>query len=93
MKRFFRVGIVLAEPWAWIDGIEDNTNPKLLTDESPNRGLKGYCIDLLQKLADHMKFDYEIIPAAENKYGHKMPNGTWTGLVGDLISGEIRVSN
>ena len=26
------------------------------------------------------------------QYGHKMENGTWTGIVGDLISGEIDIS-
>ena len=39
-----------------------------------------------------MDFDYEIIPSTKNQYGHKLANGSWTGLVGDLISGEIDIS-
>ena len=54
--------------------------------------MRGYCVDLLMELAKKMNFDYEIIPAAGNQYGYKMSNGTWTGLVGDLISGEIDIS-
>ena len=54
--------------------------------------MKGYCVDLLMELASKMNFEYEIIPAAKNQYGYKMPNGSWTGLVGDLISGEIDIS-
>ena len=67
VKRFFRVGIVLGLPWAWINGSDYPTNSDFLTDELPNRGLTGYCIDLLERLADdkHMDFDYEIIPASK----------------------------
>lgn len=56
------------------------------------KGLTGYCIELLMKLAEHMDFEYEIIPSTNNEYGHKLSNGTWTGIVGDLISGEIDIS-
>ena len=54
-------------PWAWINGSDYPTNSDFLTDELPNRGLTGYCIDLLERLADdkHMDFDYEIIPASK----------------------------
>ena len=33
--------------------------------------MRGYCVDLLMQLAspEKMNFDYEIIPAAGNKYG------------------------
>ncbi len=92
VKRFFRVGVILAEPWAWIDGASNPTDLKQLNDSLPNKGLKGYCLDLLTKLATSMKFDYEIIPGSGNQYGHKLPNGSWTGLVGDLITGEIDIS-
>ena len=26
VKRFFRVGVVLGQPWAWIEGAEDPTS-------------------------------------------------------------------
>merc|ERR1719189_455945 len=39
-----------------------------------------------------MDFDYEIVPATKNLYGSKQGNGSWSGLVGDLISGNIDIS-
>ena len=53
--------------------------------------MEGYSIDLLKKLAERMKFEYEIIPAPENFYGFK-ENGTWNGLVGALVDGDIDIS-
>jgi ABC-type amino acid transport substrate-binding protein len=92
VKRFFRVGIVLGLPWAWVDGAVSPIDSKFMNESQPNRGLVGYCIDLLTRLSTTMDFDYEIIPSSENQYGYKQANGTWTGIVGDLISGEIDIS-
>ena len=94
MKRFFRIGIVLGLPWAWINASDHPTDVNYLKDDLPNRGLTGYCVDLLEKLSDkdHMDFDYEIVPATKNLYGSKQGNGSWSGLVGDLISGNIDIS-
>lgn len=46
----------------------------------------GYCIDLLEKLAEDMAFDFELYIVGDGKYG-AWKNGRWTGLVGDLLSG------
>ncbi|NWX06099.1 NMD3B protein, partial [Caloenas nicobarica] len=46
----------------------------------------GYCIDLLEKLAEDMPFDFELYIVGDGKYG-AWKNGRWTGLVGDLLSG------
>ena len=80
---------MLGKPWAWIEGAEKPTNISYLDDSKPNKGIKGYCIDLLEKIATEMKFDYEIV--ASQHYGAKI-NGTWNGVVGNLISGEIDIS-
>ena len=39
-----------------------------------------------------MDFEYEIVPSSRNSYGKKLADGSWTGIVGDLISGEIDIS-
>ena len=69
MKRFFRIGIVLGLPWAWINASDHPTDVNYLKEDLPNRGLTGYCVDLLEKLSDkdHMDFDYEIVPATKVK--------------------------
>lgn len=46
----------------------------------------GYCIDLLEKLAEDMQFNFELYIIGDGKYG-AWKNGQWTGLVGDLLSG------
>ncbi|XP_026994767.2 glutamate receptor ionotropic, NMDA 3B isoform X1 [Tachysurus fulvidraco] len=46
----------------------------------------GFCIDLLEKLAEDMQFDFELYIVGDGKYG-AWKNGQWTGLVGDLLSG------
>ena len=88
----FFLGVVLGLPWAWVDGADNPIDLASLDDDKPNRGLKGYCIDLLTQLSERMDFDYEIVPSSRNAYGKKLTHGNWTGIVGDLISGEIDIS-
>ncbi|NXY80124.1 NMD3B protein, partial [Glareola pratincola] len=51
----------------------------------------GYCIDLLEKLAEDMPFDFELYIVGDGKYG-AWKNGRWTGLVGDLLSGAAHMA-
>lgn len=83
---------MLGKPWAWIENATNPIDRQFLDYSKKNLGLKGYCIDLLGELARIMKFDYEIVPSGRNEYGKKNPDGSWTGVVGDLISGEIDIS-
>lgn len=92
VKRFFRVGVVLAEPWAFVENSLNSSSIQSLNDSLDDKGLTGYCIELLRELSKKMDFDYEIRPSSKNQYGHRLENGSWTGLVGDLISGEIDIS-
>ncbi|XP_028251394.1 glutamate receptor ionotropic, NMDA 3B [Parambassis ranga] len=47
----------------------------------------GYCIDLLEKLAEDMDFTFDLYIVGDGKYGALSGAGRWTGLVGDLLSG------
>ncbi|XP_070287114.1 glutamate receptor ionotropic, NMDA 3A [Myotis yumanensis] len=51
----------------------------------------GYCIDLLEKLAEDMNFDFDLYIVGDGKYG-AWKNGHWTGLVGDLLSGSAHMA-
>uniref|UniRef100_A0A4W5NDL7 Glutamate receptor n=1 Tax=Hucho hucho TaxID=62062 RepID=A0A4W5NDL7_9TELE len=51
----------------------------------------GYCIDLLEKLAEDMGFDFDLYIVGDGKYGG-FKNGRWTGLVGDLLSGAAHLA-
>ncbi|XP_036833840.1 glutamate receptor ionotropic, NMDA 3B isoform X2 [Oncorhynchus mykiss] len=46
----------------------------------------GYCIDLLEKLAEDLRFEYDLYIVGDGKYGASK-SGRWTGLVGDLLNG------
>ncbi|KAL9962101.1 hypothetical protein ACROYT_G031173 [Oculina patagonica] len=47
---------------------------------------EGHCIDLLNELARNLKFTYEIYPSPDGLYGGETENGTWNGMIGELIS-------
>uniref|UniRef100_A0A3Q3XL77 Glutamate receptor n=1 Tax=Mola mola TaxID=94237 RepID=A0A3Q3XL77_MOLML len=51
----------------------------------------GYCIDLLEKLAEDMGFTFDLYIVGDGKYGG-LKNGRWTGLVGDLLSGAAHLA-
>uniref|UniRef100_A0A672IPK4 Glutamate receptor n=1 Tax=Salarias fasciatus TaxID=181472 RepID=A0A672IPK4_SALFA len=46
----------------------------------------GYCVDLLEKLAEDLGFEFDLYVVADGKYGARTRSG-WTGLVGDLLAG------
>ncbi|GFN79380.1 glutamate receptor [Plakobranchus ocellatus] len=58
-------------------------------DGSPCTGndrFEGYCIDLLKKVAEIVNFDYEIHLVNDGKYGSKLPDGSWNGMIGELLT-------
>ena len=47
---------------------------------------EGYCIDLLNELARVLKFTYEIYYSPDGLFGGVYENGTWNGMIGELVS-------
>lgn len=47
---------------------------------------KGFSIDVLDALAKILGFKYEIYQVSDGKYGSQLPNGTWNGMIGELIN-------
>lgn len=52
---------------------------------------KGFSIDVLDALAKILGFKYEIYQVADSKYGSQLPNGSWNGMIGELIN-KVRLS-
>lgn len=46
---------------------------------------KGYCIDLINELARNLHFTYDLYLVPDGKYGALTDNGTWNGMVGELV--------
>ncbi len=50
---------------------------------------KGFSIDVLDALAKVLGFKYEMYQVADGKYGSPQANGSWNGMIGELI-GKVR---
>ena len=48
---------------------------------------KGYCIELLKKISQLLEFNYTLYEPEDRKYGSMLPNGSWNGMVNELIQG------
>uniref|UniRef100_A0A674BUD1 Glutamate receptor n=1 Tax=Salmo trutta TaxID=8032 RepID=A0A674BUD1_SALTR len=46
----------------------------------------GFCVDMLRELADILKCSFRIKLVDDGLYGAPEPNGSWTGMVGELIN-------
>ncbi|XP_059824103.1 glutamate receptor ionotropic, kainate 5-like isoform X3 [Hypanus sabinus] len=46
---------------------------------------EGFCVDMLKELGDILKFNFRIKLVEDGLYGAPEPNGSWTGMVGELI--------
>uniref|UniRef100_A0A8C8SMX3 Glutamate receptor n=1 Tax=Pelusios castaneus TaxID=367368 RepID=A0A8C8SMX3_9SAUR len=47
---------------------------------------EGFCVDVLRELADILKFRFHIRLVEDGLYGAPEANGSWTGMVGELIN-------
>ncbi|XP_020666075.3 putative glutamate receptor [Pogona vitticeps] len=50
--------------------------------------LEGYCIDLLEKLSETLHFKYKVGVVKDGKYGALSPNGSWSGMIGEVVRKE-----
>lgn len=41
---------------------------------------------MVNTIAQKVNFTYVIVPAADNKFGNKNPDGKWNGMIGMLVS-------
>jgi len=48
---------------------------------------RGYLVDLLEALSKHASFTYSLYAVPDHRRGGLQPEGTWNGLVGELIAG------
>ena len=49
-----------------------------------NGSYKGYCVDLMNRIAKILNFTYEIRIPSDNMYG-TLNNGSWNGLMKELL--------
>jgi len=51
-----------------------------------NHQYRGYLVDLLDALAKHASFTYSLHAVHDGQRGSRQQDGTWTGLVGEIIT-------
>ncbi|KRX57107.1 Glutamate receptor ionotropic, kainate 2 [Trichinella sp. T9] len=54
---------------------------------SGNDRYEGFCIDLLERIAEMNKFNFTIHEVKDKSYGTPDANGRWNGIIGELING------
>jgi hypothetical protein len=52
-----------------------------------NDRFEGFAVDLIYEVAKMLEFDYEIYLVNDGKFGNKLSNGEWNGMIGELLSG------
>ncbi|KAL3878980.1 hypothetical protein ACJMK2_031302, partial [Sinanodonta woodiana] len=57
-----------------------------------NDKYEGFAVDLVHEVAAQLDFDYEIYLVHDGKFGSRMPNGEWNGMMGELLSGNATMS-
>ena len=50
-----------------------------------NDAYEGFCVDMLDDIAKIVGFKYEIHIVRDGNYGAENPDGTWNGMVGELM--------
>lgn len=70
---------------------QDLGSPNMSVPKDYKKCCYGYCIDLLEKLAEDMGFTFDLYIVGDGKYGG-LKDGRWTGLVGDLLSGSAHLA-
>ena len=70
----------------WTIKKRDPVTQQYIKNEDGSYVWEGYCIELIEKLANMMDFDYDLVIPEDKMFGQKI-NGVWNGLVGDLAKG------
>ena len=50
-----------------------------------NDRFEGYCVDLGGGRFNKGDFNYQIVLVKDGKYGSYNENGTWDGMIGELV--------
>ena len=64
----------------------------VVKDRDGRPKLEGYCVDMIEEMAKRMNFDYEILLPKDEAYGMQQPDGSWSGVIGDLVMGNIDIA-
>jgi hypothetical protein len=58
-----------------------------------NKRFEGFLLDLLAEIAKRLDFDYEVYEVPDGSYGSRNKDGSWNGMINELIQGVSTISN
>lgn len=62
------------------------------TSKKGNERFEGFCVDLIDQLSQLLHFRYEFKLCKDGAYGIKKKDGTWNGMIGELIRNEADIA-
>ncbi|KAM7352126.1 LOW QUALITY PROTEIN: ionotropic receptor 25a-like [Cochliomyia hominivorax] len=65
--------------------------PFIIRDNTAPNGYKGYCIDLINEIADIVQFNYTVQEVEDGKFGNMNEKGEWNGVIRKLIDKEADI--
>ncbi|KFM59945.1 Glutamate receptor, ionotropic kainate 2, partial [Stegodyphus mimosarum] len=54
-----------------------------------NERYEGFCVDLIHSICLRLKCKYEYRIVADDNYGNRQENGTWDGMIGEVMNQEV----
>lgn len=84
--RFFRIGVTESIPYTFYK--RDPRTREIVRDASGAPIYEGYCIDFISELSRKMNFTFDLVEPSRGKFGKRQTDGSFDGLVGDLIRGD-----
>ncbi|KAL3878269.1 hypothetical protein ACJMK2_030634 [Sinanodonta woodiana] len=79
-SKVYIVTSIQAEPFLMVKQTKKGGKPYLDNDR-----YEGYCVDMTYEVAKFIGFDYRIELVHDNMFGKKMENGSWNGMIGELL--------
>ncbi|XP_050390554.1 ionotropic receptor 25a [Patella vulgata] len=62
--------------------------PFVFREETENGTIyRGYTVDVFNEIASRLDLTYTMYEVPDKQYGRKNPDGTWSGLVGEILKG------
>jgi len=52
-----------------------------------NNKYEGYVADIASEVAERVGIEYTLQPVRDGKYGSQEDDGSWNGMIGELIRG------
>ncbi|XP_069117092.1 glutamate receptor U1-like isoform X1 [Argopecten irradians] len=79
-KSHLTVSTLLLPPYVMKEEVDGNVT------------YRGFINDIMELIADRLGLNYDFVPVKDKMFGTLLPNGTWTGAVGQVVSGTANMA-